>query len=407
MRLRGDPGAVSAAAGDLGGVTSGLHTDEAGIDSRAQSLTAPGNWDAQAAAAFAGAVVKLDDEIERLAGACHAAQGALSWYAGELSRLQSQVGQLNQDAAAAQVSIDDDGNARYQGPPILAPAGTPGPEQAFQQRARQLLGQADSIAHTARQRLDQARMSLVERYHLAPPWSTPWGTGNLIHGAYTGAATAYSSAKLRFDPLQQQRNRLQWKLDGVSSPKKARHWQKLLERFDRDNGTALANSEDAMNAADRWTRRFPGSRFLGLNAGDLAGDSRILGSPVLRNVPVVGAVLTAGQSAWEIGHGAEPTETITANTTSLVAGSIAADVAIGGAIALGMAGAAPIVVGVVVGGLVAWGVGEGVHAFFHTEVGRDVAHAVDHAADATVDAVGDAGKAVGHAVSDTWHSVFG
>jgi uncharacterized protein YukE len=407
MRIRGNPEAVAAAAGDLGGVTSRLHSDETSIDNTAHALTAPGHWDAQAATAFAGAVVKLDDEIERLAGACHAAQGALSWYAGELSRLQSQVSQLNQDAAAAHVSIDDEGTARYNGPPILTPAGAPGPAQPFQQRARQLLGQADSIAHTARQRIDQARMSLVERYHLAPPWSTPWGTGNLVHAAYTGAASAYSMAKLRFDPLQQDRNRLQWKLDGASSPKKARHWQKLLQRFDREHGTALSNSEDAMNAADRWANRLPGSKVLGLSVSDLAADSRILGSPVLRNVPVVGAVMTAGQSAWEIGHGAEPTETITANTTSLVAGSIAADVAIGGAIALGMAGAAPIVVGVVVGGLVAWGVGEGVHAFFHTEVGRDVANAVDHAAEATVDAVGDAGKAVGHAVSDTWHSIFG
>jgi len=406
MRIPGNPEAVSAAAGSLGGVNGALHGDEGDIDARAQSLTAPGQWDAEAASAFAGSVVKLDDEIERLAGAGHAAQAALSAYAGELSRLQSQASQLDQEAAAAQVSIDDDGAARYHGPPILTRAGAPGPEQAFQQRARQLLAEA-AAARTAREQVNQARLSLVEPYHLAPPWSTPWGTGNLVHAAYTGATSAYSMARLRFNPLQQERNRLQWKLDVASSPKKARHWQKLLDRFDRDQGTALANSEDAMNAADRWANRLPGSKVLGLSVGDLAGDSRILGSPVLRNVPVVGAGLTALQSGWDIAHGAEPTETITANTTSLVAGSIAADVAIGGAIALGMAGAAPIVAGIVVGGLVAWGVGEGVHAFFHTEVGQDVAHAVDHAADAAVDAVGDAGKAVGHAVSDTWHSVFG
>jgi hypothetical protein len=407
MRIPGNPGAVSAAAGSLGGVNGALHGDEGSIDARAQSLTAPGHWDAEAASAFAGSVVKLDDEIERLAGAGHAAQGALSTYAGELSRLQSQASQLNQEAAAAQVSIDDDGTARYHGPPILTQAGAPGPEQAFQQRARQLLAETDAAARTAREQVNQARLSLVEPYHLAPPWSTPWGTGNLVHAAYTGATSAYSMARLRLNPLQQERNRLQWKLDGASSPKKARHWQKLLDRFDRDQGTALANSEDAMNAADRWANRLPGSKVLGLSLGDVAGEGGVFGSRALRNVPVVGAVLTAGQSAWDIAHGAEPTETITANTTSLVAGSIAADLAIGGAIALGMAGAAPIVAGIVIGGLVAWGVGEGVHAFFHTEVGRDVAHAVDHAADVAVDAVGDAGKAVGHAVSDTWHSVFG
>jgi hypothetical protein len=278
---------------------------------------------------------------------------------------------------------------------------------AFQQRAQQLLGQADSIAHSAKQRLDQARMSLFERYHLAPPWSTPWGVGNLTHAAYTGAASAYSMATLPRDPLQLERNRLQLKLDGASSPKKARHWQKLLERFDRTHGTALANSDDALRTAERWANRLPGSRVVGLSAGDLAGGSRVLGSPVLRNVPVVGAVLTAGQSAWEISHGAEPTENITANVTSLVAGSIAADLAIGGAIALGMAGAAPIVVGVVVGGLVAWGVGEGVHAFFQTEVGRDVANAVGDAGEAVADAVGDAGEAVGGAASKAWNAVFG
>jgi hypothetical protein len=407
MRLPGNPGAVSAAAGSLGGVTGALHGDEGDIDARAQSLTAPGHWEAEAASDFAGSVVKLDDEIERLAGACHAAQEALSTYAGELSRLQSQASQLNQEAAAAQVSIADDGTASYHGPPILTAAGAPGPQVAFQQRARQLLDQAETAARTARQEVNQARLSLVERYHLAPPWSTPWGVSNLVHATYTGAASAYSMAKLRFDPLQQERNRLQWKLEGASSPKKLRHWQKLLDRFDRDHGTALADTEDAMQAADKWSRRLPGSRFLGLSLGDVAGDSTVLGSRVLRNVPVAGAILTAGQSAWDIAHGAEPTETITANTTSLIAGSVAADLAIGGAIALGMAGAAPIVAGIVVGGLVAWGVGEGVHAFFHTEVGRDVAHAVDHAADAAVDAVGDAGKAVGHAVSDTWHSIFG
>src|SRR5206468_11198903 len=121
---------------------------------RAQSLTAPGHWDAEAASAFAGSVVKLDDEIERLAGAGHAAQGALSTYAGELSRLQSQTSQLNQEAAAAQVSIDDDGTARYHGPPILTRAGAPGPEQAFQQRARQLLAEADAAARAAREQVN-------------------------------------------------------------------------------------------------------------------------------------------------------------------------------------------------------------------------------------------------------------
>jgi hypothetical protein len=407
VRLRGDPGAVSAAAGELGGVISALHSDQTSIDRTAHSLTAPDRWEAQAAAAFAGAVVKLDDEIDRLAGACQAAQGTLSWYATELSRLQSQASQLNQDAATAQVSIDDLGNARYHGPPQLAPAGSPSPEWAFQQRATQLLGQAESVAHTARQQLDQARLSLFDSYHLAPPWATPWGVGNLTHAAYTGAASAYSSAKLRYNPLQQERNRLQAKLAGASSPKKARHWLKLLERFDRAHGTALANTEDAMRTAQRWANRLPGSSYLGLNAGDLAPGSRVLGSPVLRSVPIAGAVLTAGQSAWEIRNGADPTETITANTTSLVAGSIAAEMAIGGAIALGMAGAAPIVVGVVVGGLVAWGVGEAVHAFFQTDLGRDVADAVGDAGEAVADTVGDVGEAIGDGASKAWNAVFG
>jgi hypothetical protein len=407
MRLPGDPGAVSAAASELGGVVGALHSDQTSIDRTAHSLTAPGRWEAQAAAAFAGAVVKLDDEIDRLAGASHAAQGALSWYAGELSRLQSQVRQLDQDATAAQVSIDDLGNARYHGPPQLAPAGTPSPEWSFQQRASQLLGEAERVAHSAKQRLDQARLSLFDRYHLAPPWATPWGVGNTAHAAYTGAASAYSSARLRYNPLQQQRNRLQAKLEGASSPKKARHWLKLLERFDRSHGAALANTEDAMQTAERLANRLPGSRLLALNAGDLAPGSRVLGSSVLRSVPVVGAGLTAVQSTYEIANGADPTETVTANATSLVAGSIAADLAIGGAIALGMAGAAPIVVGVVVGGLVAWGVGEAVHAFFHTEVGRDVADAVGNAGEAVADTVGDVGEAIGDGASKAWNAVFG
>jgi hypothetical protein len=407
VRVPGSPGAVSAAASDLGGVVNALHGDETSIDGTANSLTASGHWDSPAAGTFASAVAGLDDEIDRLGGACHAAQGALSSYASQLSQLQSEVDQLNRDAAAAHVSVDDTGNASYHGPPVVQAAGSPTPEQPFAERGRQLKQRADSIADTARQQLDAARHSLSEHYHLAAPWSSPWGTGNLVHSLYTGPASAYAIARQHLDPLQAQRDWLQWKYEMASSPKKARHWLKLLERFDREHGANYGALEDTVDTAGRWSERIPGSRLLGLSVGDLAGDSSILGSRVLRNVPVVGAVLTAGQSTWEIAHGAEPTETITANTTSLVAGAVATDAAIGLAVGAGMVGAAPVVIGVAAGIAVAWGVGEGVHWFFHTDAGHAVAHAVDSGVSTAAHAVGDAGHAVAHGVSSAWHSVFG
>jgi hypothetical protein len=223
VRVPGSPEAVSTAASDLGNVASALHDDETSIDGKADSLTAPGHWDSQAAGVFGRAVADLDDQIDRLGGACHAAQGALSSYASQLRQLQSEVDQLNQDAAGEHVSVDDSGNASYHGPPVAAPAGSPSLAQPFAEWGRQLKSRADSIAETARQQLDAARHSLAEQYQLAPPWATPWGTGNLVHALYTGPASAYAVAKQYFDPLQQQRDWLQWKYEMASSPKKARH----------------------------------------------------------------------------------------------------------------------------------------------------------------------------------------
>ena len=410
MRLPGNPGAITATMGDLSNVIGALGTDKGDMDSTARSLTSPGHWTADGATAFATAVISVDDDIDRLGSACEGAGGALSWYAGELSSLQATADRLNQAAAANHLTIDDDGNVSYTGPPVVQAAGAAPPWAAAQQQlaieARQLVADAKRIAEAAKKQLDDARMSM-SRYDVAPPWATPWSTGINAYVAYTSAADTYSLLKRRLDPLQAQRDYLAGKLDRASSPSKMRHWDKELRRFERDFGNDLTTTEDAVDSAGRWAGRLPFSKPLSLSLGDLGGDSAILGSRALRNVPVAGIVLTAGQAAWNIHDGAEPTEEVGADTASLVAGSVAADLAVTGIVALGVAGAAPIIVGLAVGVVVAWGVGEGVHAFFHTELGHEVAHDVDQAVGTAVHAVGDAAHSVGDAASGAWHSLFG
>lgn len=398
MRIPGEPGTISAAAADLLGVIRALGRDKGDLDRTANNLTMPGHWTGEGAGKFAEATVELDDQLVRFGSACEGAREALAWYAAQLEELQREAEQLNQTAAAQGLTIDDSGVVH--GPPVAEPAGSVSPFDSLGQQAQALLQRAKQAADTTRRQLDAARESMF-RYDIQPPWATPLSTLGYAYTSYTGAASAYSAAARRSQPLKSMRDDLLKRLERASSGKKARHWEKELKRWEREFGDDLEASENVMDEAESWMKRLPGSELLAKDLGDLG-----VGVRGLRAIPLAGIGITAIQTGWDLAHGAEPTEELSANATSLVAGAVSAevatDLAIAGLAAIGATGGAaiPIVAGVAVGMVVAWGVGEGVHWFFHTDAGRAVAHAVDSA-------VGGAVHAISSGFSHAWHSIFG
>jgi uncharacterized protein YukE len=417
MRIPGSPGALGAAAADLDAAAGALGRDRGDLDRRASALTAPGQWEGEGAAAFRGSVAELDPQVDTLVGACRQASGALSAYAGALAAAQADADRLDAAAAAQHFVVDDQGGVRYTGPPVIEDPTQPqhslaAAQQRLELEAQRILGEAETAAETARGRIDAARMSLVGPFRWSRPWENPWSSLGYAYTAYTSAATTYSLTRTELERLEGPRDAILRKIETASSPKKLRHWEKLLARYDREVSSELrGNLRGAMESADTWSARLRLSKGLAYSLGDLGEEagplSRAFAVRGVRAIPLIGIGLTAWQAKENIEGGAEPTEEVTADAASLAAGAVAADLAVGAAVALGLTAGAPIVAGLVVGGLVAYGVGEGVHWFFHTQVGHDVAQTVDHAVGDAVHAVGDAGHAVGSAVSKGWHSIFG
>jgi hypothetical protein len=418
MRIPGSPGALGSAAADLDGVARALGQDKGELDGTASSLTATGQWTGEGAGAFRGAVARLDPRVDTLVGACGQARAALAAYGQALATAQADADRLTRAAAAQHFQVDDQGGVRYTGPPVVEDPSQPQHTLAAAQvrlegEAQRILQAAETAAEAAKQQIDDARMALVGPFQWSRPWDNPLSTAGYLHGAYTSAASTFSLAGADLSKVEGPRNAILDKLAGASSPKKARHWQKLLARYDREvSAQYRANLRTTMETAEGVSRRFPFSNALSYSLGDMSRSagplSEAFGSRALRNVPVLGIGLTTVQAGYNIANGAEPTEEVTAGATSLVAGAVAADLAVAGMVALGATGfGLPIVAGLVVGGVVAYGVGEAVHWFFHTEVGHDIAQTVDHAVGDAVDAVGDAAETVGDAVSKGWHSIFG
>jgi uncharacterized protein YukE len=412
MRIPGNPGALGSAAADLDAVAGALGRDKGELDGKASSLTATGQWTGEGAGAFQGAVARLDPRVDTLVGACGQARAALAAYGQALAAAQADADRLTAAAAAQHFQVDDQGGVHYTGPPVIEDPSQPEHTLAAAQarlegEAQRILQAAETAAETAKRAIDDARMALVGPFQWSRPWDNPLSTAGYLHGAYTSAASTYSLSGADLAKVEGPRNAILEKLANASSPKKVRHWEKLLARYDRQvSAEYRANLRTTMETAGTVSDRYlPFSKALGYSLGDAAGSAGPLagafGSRALRNVPVLGIGLTTIQGGYNIAHGAEPTEEITADATSLVAGAVAADLAVAGMVALGATGfGLPIVAGLVVGGVVAYGVGEAVHWFFHTEVGHDLAQTVDHA-------VGDAADAVGDAVSKGWHSIFG
>jgi uncharacterized protein YukE len=417
MRIPGSPGALDAAAADLDGAARALGVDKGDLDGKASALTAPGHWEGAGAAAFRGAVAELDPRLDTLLGACRQASAALAAYAGALTTAQGDAGRLDAAAAAQRFVVDDQGGVRYTGPPVVEDPTHPerslaAAQQRLEQEAQRILRAAETAAEAAKGQIDEARMALVGPFRWSRPWENPWSSLGYGYTAYTSAATTYSLTRAELDKLEGPRDAILRKIETASSPKKLRHWQKLLVRYDRQVAPELrTNLRGAMESADEWSARLRFSKGMAYGLGDLAEGAGPLGRALavkgVRAVPLLGVGLTAWQAKDNIQAGADPTEEVSADVASLAAGAVAADLAVGLAVGVGLTAGAPIVIGLAAGALAAYGVGEGVHWFFHTEVGHDVAQTVDHAVGDAAHAAGDAAHAVGGAVSKGWHSIFG
>jgi hypothetical protein len=124
-------------------------------------------------------------------------------------------------------------------------------------------------------------------------------------------------------------------------------------------------------------------------------DTKVLGSflRVGEKVPVVGAVLTIGGTAWDIKNGTDPVVAVTANAGSLAIGAgagwaaEAATVAIAGG-PVGWAAGAGI--------LVAAGIGYGAYRFLESDTGQKMIKGSEHAVEGAAKDVGHAAKSVAH-----------
>ena len=417
MRIPGSPGALDAAATDLDGAVRALGRDQGDLDGRASSLTGAGRWEGQGAAAFRGSVAELDPRFETLLGSCRQASAALTAYAGALSTAQGDAERLNGAAAAQHFEVDDQGGVRYTGPPVAEDPTRPdqtlaAAQQRLAQEAQRILHEAETAAETAKGQIDGARMALVGSFQWSRPWENPWSSLGYGYTAYTSAATTAALTRADLERLEGPRDAILRKIETASSPKKLRHWTKLLDRYDREVSAELrGNLRGAMESADTWSSRMRLSKGLAYGLGDLGERAGPLGRAFavrgVRAIPLVGIGLTAWQATENIEGGADPTEEIGADAASLAAGAVAADLAVGAAVALGLTAGAPIVAGLVVGGLAAYGAGELVHWVAHTQWGHDAVQTVDHAVGDAAHAVGGAAHAVGGAISKGWHSVFG
>jgi len=126
-----------------------------------------------------------------------------------------------------------------------------------------------------------------------------------------------------------------------------------------------------------------------------AADSEVLGKflQVGDKVPVVGAVLTAAGTWWDIKNGTDPDVAVTANVGSLAVGAgagwamEAATVAIAGG-PVGWAAGASI--------LVAAGVGYAAYRFLESDTGKKAIKGTEHAIEGAAKDVGHAAESVGH-----------
>lgn len=368
MLLRGEPEALREDGLALQQAADDLGLDQAQMTSAAGALTGGMTYnllfEGAAAQAFTERVAELDGTYNTLRQALQLLSQALRGYAEALSGLQADARRLTQGAAAQGFEVADDGTVTdVGGGPPFAPADPVKRETQrglYEVEAKAILYLAEDAAATAAAQVEQARALLLEPYHGQPPWKTGLvGKLGYAYTAYTSAATTATVARRQL-----------LRLGDEMAPEIEARWEKTL------------------NAAEEWARKLPGSRHLALDLGEIS-DGPILGSGLLRDLPVAGLLLTGVQTGQAIRAGADPTEEVAAGVGSTLVTGVATDAGIGVATALGLAGGAPIVIGVGAGVLAAWGVGEGIRAAFHTRLGHDIAQKVDHL------------------VSSGWHKIFG
>jgi hypothetical protein len=410
VRPAGSPTAVVAAAD---AVSQGASLAAAASNELTLAAARP-LWSGDAAEQFRASVARIDEALATLVQASAFAAHALRVYAAELSRLEREADSLAHKFAGYGIAIDAMGWA-------IPTPGVHDPEalddnlrrygQTFEDQARALRHAADTAAAVAIRDIDNARALLHEHTsfwkYLRSQFLEPFNFANTIQSTYSSSAATYATVSAALHKRETQLSALRKEAERKTSKSRAaRAWARYRALLDATAKERLNLSEAAADSK-AIAQKLPHSSRLSASFGQVAagksvpaGLARIGSAPAVRSLPVVGTALTAVQTGREISAGESPTKVITTNAASLVAGSIAAEVAVGIVAGATVIAGAPIIVGIAAGTLVAVGVGYAVNQFFETEIGHDVAQTIDHA-------VGGAADAVGDAVTSGWRKLFG
>lgn len=392
MRIAGDPETVRAAARALAMASTEADSTRTGIERAEQSLVG-GGWSGEAASQFSAAVLGSGSALRAYAGACGQASQTLAVYADDLEEAQAAVARANALADEAGAVLDDEGLIADVRPELAAPgASDRGTDIAAAQNAgREAFYRFKNAAHRAVAGLHAARHELMPQYSASTPNGIDFADWAI--GLYTAGYTVANASEYTWARRLARRRAYYWSRR-VGETKGAR-LAKLLA--DRASARSLRFADTARTA--RQMAGWPAANRL---SADLTifvktGSARAL-EPALKRVPILGLGIAGASTYQGIREGGEPITEVTANVGSLVAGAFATQAAVAGLVALGMAGAAPVIIGAAVGAAVAWGVGEGIRWLAQTRAGQDAIHGVKEAASNVADGIGDSARAIGDGI---------
>jgi hypothetical protein len=375
MKLPGDPEMVRVAARALAMAATESDATRTHTSQAHAGLTVDAAaWTGGAADQFSVTVSDNEAAFYAYASACAKASQTLSVYAEELAAAHAAADRANAIAESVGATLDDEGGVVIT--PALEPTigmpRDPVTEAAAQNAGREALFDLRNAARRAVAGLHGARHELMPRYRVgALKLPNYLDLGTSVYAA--GIAISNSPWYMKLRNASKRRAHYWEKKVGTT---RGANYAKLFA--DRAEARAARFAETA-RAAQRLGR-LPWAEQVGSDVAYWTRPGSKALRPVLSKVPVAGLAISAYGTYAEIRSGAEPVTEVTAAVGSLAVGAFATQAAVAGLVALGMAGAAPVLVGAAVGAAVAWGVGEGIKWLAHTQAGQDAIRGAKEAA---------------------------
>lgn len=375
IMVKGDPGSIWATTTWLGTTSASVH------DTGTQVYGARGDseseWLGEAGDGFRGVMTGVGGKVDELAGDLGATREALTVHADDLDTVKSRMAQAREIAAAAglptsETAISEPGPA----PATPAPLPTDRPATAGEQQAHAIATQAQSAHGTQVQAYNQAATTVADGQAQKSPFSVAALAGGLAAASVDRTSKFRAKAQMFADRAAQR----------AGLARSGGIWNFVKNTVSKEYNLYKQNAALAKATPTAWSRgldKLPGWAKTGLTKNL----SRT--APVLRRVPVVGAVITAAGIGTDIAMGKNAVQSTVSGVSSLAAGA-AVGAAIGGP------------VGLVAGAVVGAGVG-----FVIDEWGDDIARGVGEAAGWANDKVSGAADAVGDAVGGAAKKIGG